>query len=67
MEIVIKAIDQTKDVAQKVENNFKRIGTSATSSMEATSQATNKVASSFDKINQVTSVSSGYFQYEFYS
>ena len=62
MEIVIKAIDQTKDVAQKVENNFKRIGTSATSSMEATSQATNKVASSFDKINQVTNVSRGYFQ-----
>ena len=62
MEIVIKAIDQTKDVAQKVENNFKRVGSSATSSMEATSQATNKVASSFDKINQVTQVSSGYFK-----
>ena len=29
MDIVIKAIDQTKDVAQKVENNFKRVGTSA--------------------------------------
>lgn len=62
MEIVIKAIDQTKDVAQKVENNFKKVGSSATSSMKSTSQATDKVATSFDKINQVTHVSRGYLK-----